>query len=59
MLRICLSCQPLKTELQMGIEPQKTFYTTDDSWIDWNPIALKKTPNTPFGKAKTNGSKGG
>ena len=25
MLRICLSCQPLKTELQMGIEPQNTF----------------------------------
>ena len=52
MLRICLSCQPLKTELQMGIEPQETFYTTDGSWIDWNPIALEKTPNTPFGKAE-------
>lgn len=25
MLRICLSCQPLKTELQMGVEPQKNF----------------------------------
>ena len=36
----------------MGIEPQKTFYTTDGSWIDWNPIALEKTPNTPFGKAE-------
>lgn len=59
MLRICLSCQPLKTELQMGIEPQKTFYTTDGSWIDWNPIALEKTPNTPFGKAEKNAPKGG
>ena len=52
MLRICLSCQPLKTELQMGMKPKKTFYTTDVSWIDWNPIALEKTPNTPFGKAE-------
>ena len=59
MLRICLSCLPLKTELQMGIEPQKTFYTTDGSWIDWNPIALEKTPNTPFGKAEKNAPKGG
>ena len=33
-------------------KPQKTFYTTDVSWIDWNPIALEKTPNTPFGKAE-------
>lgn len=57
MLRICLSCQPLKTELQMGMEPQKTFYTTDGSWIDWNPIALEKTPNTPFGKAEKKCSK--
>lgn len=59
MLRICLSCQPLKTELQMGMEPQKTFYTTDGSWIDWNPIALEKTPNTPLGKAENNVPKGG
>ena len=59
MLRICLSCQPLKTELQMGIEPQKTFYTTVGSWIDWNPIAVEKTPKTPFGKAEKNAPKGG
>ena len=43
----------------MGIEPQKTFYTTDGSWIDWNPIAVEKTPKTPFGKAEKNAPKGG
>ena len=42
----------------MGIEPQNNFYTTDGSWIDWNPIALEKTPNTPFGKAEKNAPKG-
>lgn len=43
----------------MGIEPQKTFYTTVGSWIDWNPIAVEKTPKTPFGKAEKNAPKGG
>ena len=33
-------------ELQIGKQPQKTFYTTDGCRIDWNPIAVERTPTT-------------